>query len=149
MRKSATEVRKEGWLYRESGYVNGLVNPRYGAIYPHALVTFRRVSAAWLRVPGRLCLWPPKHTRSAYCTSATATALRGLTLCRYTCGAVCSSKTAQRRGPPLSPACDASMFRACSLVVQVSTAEPLACICAGNSRRTCRPRCGHCTRCAS
>ena len=46
MRKSATEVRKEGWLYRESGYVGGLVNPRYGAIYPHALVTFRRVAAA-------------------------------------------------------------------------------------------------------
>ena len=46
MRKSAAEVRKEGWLYRESGYVNGLVNPRYGAIYPHALVTFRSVRAS-------------------------------------------------------------------------------------------------------
>ena len=43
VRKSAAEVRKEGWLYRESGYVSGLVNPRYGAIYPHALVTFRSV----------------------------------------------------------------------------------------------------------
>ncbi len=46
MRKSATEVRKEGWLYRESGYVGGLVNPRYGAIYPHALVTFRCVAVS-------------------------------------------------------------------------------------------------------
>ena len=46
MRKSATEVRREGWLYRESGYVNGLVNPRYGAIYPHALVTFRCVGGS-------------------------------------------------------------------------------------------------------
>ncbi len=46
MRKSAAEVRKEGWLYRESGYVNGLVNPRYGAIYPHALVTFRSVQTS-------------------------------------------------------------------------------------------------------
>ena len=60
VRKSATEVRKEGWLYRESGYVNGLVNPRYGAIYPHALVTFRRVG----RGPNLLRLPPPSRPHS-------------------------------------------------------------------------------------
>ena len=41
MRKSVAEVRKEGWIYRESSYIDWIVNPRYGAIYPHALVTFR------------------------------------------------------------------------------------------------------------
>lgn len=41
VRKSVAEVRKAGWVYRESSYIDWIVNPRYGAIYPHALVTFR------------------------------------------------------------------------------------------------------------
>lgn len=41
VRKSVAEVRREGWVFRESTYLDGVVNQRYGAIYPHALVTFR------------------------------------------------------------------------------------------------------------
>lgn len=41
VRKSVAEVRHEGLVYRESTYLDGVVNQRYGAIYPHALVTFR------------------------------------------------------------------------------------------------------------
>jgi hypothetical protein len=41
VRKSVAEIRREGWVYRESTYLDSVVNQRYGAIYPHALVTFR------------------------------------------------------------------------------------------------------------
>lgn len=44
VRKSVAEVRREGWVYRESTYLDSVVNQRYGAIYPHALVTFRSAS---------------------------------------------------------------------------------------------------------
>ena len=41
VRKSVAVVLKESWVFRESGYIDGIVNPRYGVIYPHAVVTFR------------------------------------------------------------------------------------------------------------
>ena len=41
VRKSVAQIRREGWVYRESTYLDSVVNQRYGAIYPHALVTFR------------------------------------------------------------------------------------------------------------
>mmetsp|Transcript_385 Transcript_385/g.1136 ORF Transcript_385/g.1136 Transcript_385/m.1136 type:complete len:996 (+) Transcript_385:518-3505(+) len=41
VRKSMADVKREGWLYRESTILDGVVNPRYSAVYAQALVTFR------------------------------------------------------------------------------------------------------------
>lgn len=38
---AVADVKREGWLYRESTILDGWVNPRYSAVYAQALVTFR------------------------------------------------------------------------------------------------------------
>lgn len=64
MRKSVAAVRKEGWVFRESGYIDGIVNPRYGAIYPHAVVTFRcSVPRAGELMPKEFCALRVQGTR--------------------------------------------------------------------------------------
>ncbi len=51
VRKSVADVRRQGWVYRESTYLDGVVNQRYGAIYPHALVTFRWATRLFAGTP--------------------------------------------------------------------------------------------------
>lgn len=51
VRKSVADVRRQGWVYRESTYLDGVVNQRYGAIYPHALVTFRWATRLFAGMP--------------------------------------------------------------------------------------------------
>ena len=56
------QVRREGWLYRASTILDGVVNARYAAVYPHALVTFRQAAMA-----------ATNFTSSTGCSMATVT----------------------------------------------------------------------------
>ena len=47
---AVADVKREGWLYRESTVLAGVVNQRYSAVYAQALVTFRCRTAP-LRLP--------------------------------------------------------------------------------------------------
>lgn len=116
VRKSVAEVRLEGWVYRESTYLDSVVNQRYGAIYPHALVTFRS-AVLWLLVTecfcngqGPLQLQTAAVSKMVHCAPC------------LTCGNV---------------GCD---LQFCSPLTQWRCRPP-----AGTHRRTCRPRCGRCT----
>lgn len=38
---AVADVKQEGWLYRESTVLDGVVNARFAVVLPHSVVSFR------------------------------------------------------------------------------------------------------------